>query len=240
MTEVQSTRATTWRRLARWAAITAIVEYVIVMVAAKSLIPPIVVILLVLLAAVVLMRRPPPAGRTVALVGLVLFLASDVIFGGNGFSTPRSFPSFAIALAGLITGVVGITAAVAARRDKMGRAAPLTMAWIAAGLILAVTAGNILASVTYADATRQPGDVALTARNTKFGPSQLTVNAGRVTFFINNKDLQLHNFHIKGVGSAVLLPASHSVRRSFSLQPGTYTFVCDFHTPGMKGTLTVK
>jgi plastocyanin len=216
------------------------VEYVIVMAAAKAVIPPIVLIFVVLVVGVVLMRRPGRAGITVTLVGLVLFLLSDVIFGGNGFSTPRSFPSFAIALVALITGVVGITAAVNARRDKTGAAAPMTIVRVAAGLIVLAIAGNVVGSVTYKNASRQAGDVVVSAKNTKFGPSDLSVSAGRVTFVLSNKDLQLHNFHIKGVGSAVLLPANHSVRHSFDLRAGTYSFVCDFHTPNMKGTITVK
>ena len=35
-----------------------------------------------------------------------------------------------------------------------------------------------------------------------------------------------------------MLTARHSARHTFDLRPGTYRYVCDFHT-GMQGTLTV-
>jgi plastocyanin len=240
MAKVEAQHQRTWRQLVRWAAIAAMVEYLVVMAAAKGVIPPVILIFLVLLAGVVLLRRPARKGVVVTLVGLVLFLASDVILGGSNFSTPRSFPSWAIALAALVTGLVGIASAVATLRGKTGGTAPLTTAWVAGGLIVLATAGNILGSLTFKNASREAGDVIVTAKDTKFGPSTLVVSAGPVTFFLDNKDLQLHNFHIKGVGSAVLLPASHSTRHTFDLRPGTYSFVCDFHTPNMKGTLTVR
>jgi plastocyanin len=215
------------------------VVYVVVMAAAKGLIPPVLLIFVILLVGTVMLRRPARRGVIVTLVGLVLFLASDVLLGGSNFSTPRSFPSFAIAMAGLITGVVGITAAVAELRERAGGDRPMTMARVAGALIAVALVGNVVGSVTYKNPARQVGDVVVTAKDTKFGPSTITAHAGRVAFFIDNKDLQLHNFHIKGVGSAVLLPASHSARHTFDLRPGTYSFVCDFHTPNMKGTLVV-
>jgi plastocyanin len=240
MVEVETAAGTTWRRLANWAAITAAVVYIVVMATAKAVIPPIVIIFLVLVVGVVLLRRGTQSGIIVTLVGFVLFLLSDVIFGGGNFSSPRSFPSFWIALAGVITGVVGITATVAMLRHRLGEGTPMTIARVAGALIVVAGLGNLIGSLTYKDASRQAGDIAVAAKDTKFGPNALTVSAGRVTFFLDNKDVQLHNFHIKGVGPAVLMPASHRTRHTFALQPGTYSFVCDFHTPDMKGTITVR
>jgi plastocyanin len=116
--------------------------------------------------------------------------------------------------------------------------APRRLARVAVAVIVVGVAANVVASATNANATQNAGDVAVTAKNTKFGPNTVTVPSGRVSFFLDNKDFQLHNFHIDGAGSAVLLDARHSVRHVFDLQPGTYRFECDFHD-GMTGTLTV-
>lgn len=239
MAEVGADSGLAWRRLSKWAVIAGVVEYIVVMATAKAVIPPLVVISIVLLVGLALSGRPGRAGVIVTLVGFVLFFVSNLLFAGVNFTAPTSFPSWALILAATVTGLVGIASGIATLRDSTAAAAPLAMARVAAALIVLAVAGNLIASLTYSDASAQAGDVAVTAKDTKFAPDTLAASAGSVTFFFDNKDILLHNFHIKGVGSAVLLPAGHQVRHSFDLQPGTYEYVCDLHTD-MKGTLTVS
>src|SRR6266498_70624 len=107
----------TWRRLLTWAAWSAVVEYVAVSVSAQVVIPPVVVIGIVLaVGAVLLRRRPGKAGVVVTLVGIVLFVASNLAFALGDLSEYRSFPSFSIASAAFVSGFVGLFAAIAALR----------------------------------------------------------------------------------------------------------------------------
>jgi plastocyanin len=237
-TAIKTARETTWRQLLQWAAIAGMAEYVVVMATAKAVIPPVLVIFLVLLVGMAMLRRPGRAAVIVTMVAFVLFFVSNLLFAGSNFSAPRSFPSWMLIVAASVTGLVGLTAAVATLQDRRSAGTPLTIARAAVALILIATVANLAGSLTYKDASREAGDVALSAKDTKFAPAMLTAKAGRVTFFINNKDLQLHNFHIKGF-SAVLLPASHRTRPSFDLRSGTYSYLCDLHSD-MKGTLAVN
>jgi plastocyanin len=230
--------AMTWRRLLRWSAIAGIVEYVIVMATSKSVIPPLIIIGLVLVVGVVLLGRPGRAGLNVTLVGFVIFLLSNLLFSASSLAAPRSFPSWALVFIATITGIIGLTAAIAARPDRPESATPAKIIRGAVALSVVATLANVGASVTYKNATHQAGDVVVTAKDTKFVQRTLTASAGQVRFYLKNQDLQLHNFHIKGA-SAVMLPASHSAEHTFNLPRGTYSYVCDFHSD-MRGTLTVN
>src|SRR5258708_7695562 len=111
----------TWRRLLGWAAWSAVVEYVIVLAAWGSVTPPIIVIGLVIVVGAVLLRRPGKAGVITLLVGLVLFVASNLLFAIADLGEWQSFPSFFVASSALVSGVVGVVAAVAVVRGAEGR-----------------------------------------------------------------------------------------------------------------------
>ena len=109
-----------------------------------------------------------------------------------------------------------------------------------AGVGLAVVAVviSLIASLGFTDAKPQPGDIVVRAKDSTFVPVALTASHGQVTFFLDNADNTLHNFHITG-GGTKSMPANHKVRFSATLTPGTYEYVCDLHND-MKGTLTVS
>jgi plastocyanin len=67
-----------------------------------------------------------------------------------------------------------------------------------------------------------------------------TVPAGTYTLTVNDKG-DIHNFHLKGAGVDVKTDVAGTGITTFTvtLQPGTYTFVCDPHSSSMKGTLKV-
>ena len=238
MKSVQTTTATTWRDLVRHASIGGVVILAVAMVAAKTVIPPLAIVMVALLVGSYLSSRPGRAGTIVTLVCGALLLINVVLFGVNDLGAARSFPSWAIAVAGTITSVVLVVATIAVLRSATANEWPRTLGHLASAAVAVCVALNLVLSVTSANASRQAADVAVIARNTKFQPKAMSVPTGRVSFFLDNKDFQLHNFHIEGAGPAVLLNARHSVRRVFDLQPGTYRFECDFHD-GMTGTLTV-
>jgi len=71
--------------------------------------------------------------------------------------------------------------------------------------------------------TLQAGDIVVKAQDSTFVPVTLTAPHGQVTFFLDNTDNALHNFHITG-GGTKSMPANHKVRFSATLAPGTYEF----------------
>jgi len=78
------------------------------------------------------------------------------------------------------------------------------------------------------------------ARDVEY-PGTITVNAGEVSFFVQNKDRFRHTFVIEGQDVKTELPGSTARRVTATLAPGTYTFKCD--VPGhetMKGTLIAR
>jgi plastocyanin len=229
----------TWRRLLTWAAGAALVEYAMVTILAREVIPPLAVIAVVLAAGLVLTRRPGRAGVVVALVGMVLFFVVNATFAFGNIAEPASFPSFALIVTAQITGIFGMSAGAEALRGDAPSRWPRLYAVGLAGAAVVLLAVNLAVSLSYDDPARGPGDVALVAKDTKWIPSTLSASAGRVTFYVDNQDRQLHNFHVKGQG-ALSLPAAHAATQTLTLPAGTYTYVCDFHADQMKGTLTVS
>ncbi len=199
----------TWRRLLRWALVAGIVEYAVVTVAAREVIPPLVVIAVLLgVAAALLPRR---SGAVLGLVALVVFLASNLAFALRDLLEPRSFPGFAVMAASVVTAVVGIVAAVRGLRADAPAPAGRRIATACAVVFVAVTAVNLAGSLTYDEPDRGSNDVLLAAHRAEWSTEELTVPAGEVTFFLDNKDAALHNFHVKG-GETVSMPASHAAR----------------------------
>lgn len=228
----------TWRRLLRWAAISAVVELALVTIAAKLVIPPVVVIALLFAVAAWLLGRPGKAGVIVALIALLVFTTTNFVFALPDLSEWRSFPSFWVSAASFVTAVVGLIAVVMVLRGRDVSSAARAIALGSAAAVLGLVAVNALASFTYDEPARGSNDVTIAAKDIKWTTNTLSVPAGQVSFYADNRDGILHNFHIRNVGT-VSMPASHAVRKAFDLKPGTYTYVCDFHVEDMKGELTV-
>ena len=229
-----------WHTMLQWAAVAGIVEYVILMgLVERSIIPPTLVIAVVLLVGVILLRRPGRAGVRTTTVGLALFLITNVVFGGPDLLVAASFGSFAVSWTAVATGVVGLTAGIASWRNRMSGPAVARVAFAGIGAALVAVVIGLVASLGFNDATRAPDDVAITARGNDFTPTTLTAAQGRTTFFLDNTDNTLHNFHIESTSGTKTLPANHKVRFTVTLAPGTYEFLCEFHSD-MKGTLTVS
>jgi uncharacterized cupredoxin-like copper-binding protein len=75
-----------------------------------------------------------------------------------------------------------------------------------------------------------------------FQLSQLSIPSGQITFVINNKGNEVHNFAILGNKAGAQIAPGTSETWTVSLPPGTYNYQCDvpFHTDrGMVGQFTV-
>ncbi len=78
----------------------------------------------------------------------------------------------------------------------------------------------------------------------RFDPSELTAEAGEVTFRFNNTEATSHDFVIEKDGERVAgteLISNESAEATGELKAGRYTFFCTPHeSAGMTGTLTVR
>jgi uncharacterized cupredoxin-like copper-binding protein len=75
-----------------------------------------------------------------------------------------------------------------------------------------------------------------------FQLSQSSIPSGQITFVINNKGNEVHNFDILGVRSGAQIAPGTSETWTVSLPAGTYNYQCDvpFHVDkGMVGQFTV-
>jgi uncharacterized cupredoxin-like copper-binding protein len=75
-----------------------------------------------------------------------------------------------------------------------------------------------------------------------FQLSQSTMPSGQITFVINNKGNEVHNFAILGNRAGAQIAPGTSETWTVSLPPGTYNYQCDvpFHAErGMTGQFTV-
>ena len=75
-----------------------------------------------------------------------------------------------------------------------------------------------------------------------FQLSQSSIPSGQVTFVINNKGNEVHNFAILGNKAGAQIGPGKSETWTVSLPPGSYNYVCDvpFHAErGMTGQFTV-
>ncbi|MCU1462554.1 MAG: hypothetical protein JWO37_2629 [Acidimicrobiales bacterium] len=232
---------TSWRTLLRWAAIAGIVEYVIVMtLVERSVIPPVLVIGVLLFIGAILLGRSGPAGVRLTTVAFVLFLLSNLVFAGKNLTVPASFGSFAVTWAAVLTGVAGTIAGVNAWRGREPSPAVAGVGAAAVALTVVAVVIGLAASLGYHNAKAVNGDVAVRAKDSKFDKAVLAVPRGQASFFLDNADNTLHNFHIVGVkGGTKEMPANHRTRFTASVAAGTYKYRCDYHTD-MKGTLTVS
>jgi outer membrane protein assembly factor BamB/plastocyanin len=77
----------------------------------------------------------------------------------------------------------------------------------------------------------------------RFDPSELTAQAGEVTFRFTNPDSLGHDFVIEKDGERIggtELISNDSAEVTVTLEPGEYTYICTPHeSAGMTGTLTV-
>jgi plastocyanin len=129
------------------------------------------------------------------------------------------------------------------RRGIVGR---LRAAWFlgAVGVTALVAAGGVLAADRWIDANAH--QVAVTARDIRFEPADVTVQAGEVVVVtFTNEDPVFHDWEVQGVANvdAGARPGQIQRLRFILDRPGTYEVRCtvDGHAEaGMTGRLIVE
>ncbi len=89
------------------------------------------------------------------------------------------------------------------------------------------------------------GTITVVAKDNSYAPKEITTRAGqKTTVTLENKGAAIHNFQIKDVkgpdGKDVqteLLPGGQTGTIEFTLNPGTYEFLCSVHPVEMRGTI---
>ncbi len=78
----------------------------------------------------------------------------------------------------------------------------------------------------------------------KFVPSTMKFSVGQqVKFSVNNAGAAIHDMRIEDTefkSEPVINPGTTSTFTAMFTKAGVYTFVCDYHLPGMVGEITVE
>ncbi|HEU0101235.1 MAG TPA: plastocyanin/azurin family copper-binding protein [Mycobacteriales bacterium] len=84
-----------------------------------------------------------------------------------------------------------------------------------------------------------PGDAYTIGLNDASGAKVTTLKAGTYQVMVSDQTA-IHNYHLTGPGvdQETTVPEKRDVTWTVTLQPGTYTYICDPH-PRMVGTFTV-
>lgn len=85
--------------------------------------------------------------------------------------------------------------------------------------------------------------ISVTAKEYKYNPSDITVDASPFTLELKNEGTIEHDFSVKGTDVVILAKASAAATGEVELDSGTYTFFCSVpghREEGMEGTLTVE
>ena len=121
----------------------------------------------------------------------------------------------------------------------MARFRMLLVAGVVAAAILAPGSAQGGAQATKLTATVGPG---FTISLKMGGKTVRNLKRGTYTIVVTDK-ADDHNFHLKGPGvnkEITTTPFRGTKTYTVTLKKGKYTYVCDPHADGMKGSFTVK
>jgi plastocyanin len=184
------------------------------------------------------------SGVAAAVISLGLFYMAFGVF------QPFSPVEFLVGLAYLLGMILAFTGGIRAIRAG-GRGQHTTSGGdrLLRRVVLSVIGVAAIASVvgfafnrTTVDATEASGATLITMEKMEFDPSGSSVSAaGRL--LLHNADPFTHDFTLDALGIQVVVgPGSEAVVNLGTAAPGTYSFVCSFHSSGgdgMVGTLTI-
>jgi plastocyanin len=109
-------------------------------------------------------------------------------------------------------------------------------------LVLASLSAWLLLSSSCAGSANA-GEVEVSAKEMRFSPSTLRVDAGRHTIVVRDRGKLTHTFSLNELGREVTIHPGKTRTLSVDLQPGTYRYVCrilDHEGLGMHGVLRVS
>ncbi len=238
---------TTWRSVLRFlclgyagvlVAITAIG-----LAAGMSPPPPFIIAAVLFGAAGAWLSRSAGKGPVIfALVISVLQIPTMfwLVFGIVQYTSPLEF---FLSAAFLVLALPTLPVSIAALRrgSAPGGARTRTVLTGLAGVALIVA---VIGAFVAPDDDQAEGDVVVTAEDFEFVPEKLSVDAGSVTFFLENKDLVAHDISVRededadALDGAEIAPGRKGARATYDLAAGTYQFFCSLHAE-MDGVLTV-
>lgn len=233
--------AMTWHVVLTGAVLALALMFAVIMAVAGVLIPPLLVFgVLFLVLAAALQRWG--SSRWLLLLAAVL---SVLVIAGNlpaiisDVAHPETFSTFAPTFIATVAAIVALKAGVAAAFNIMPSAARLV--GVGAAVLVAVAlVGSVAATAAAGDVARVEGDIDVVAEHVEY-PERLEAKAGKVTFFIDNRDRFRHTFVIVEPHTSQELPAARTRRLETTLQPGTYRYICDvLGHEQMEGVLEVK
>ncbi|HRC61906.1 MAG TPA: cupredoxin domain-containing protein [Dehalococcoidia bacterium] len=234
-------QSSVWIRLLAGALAVVVLSFIVSQIASGEVIPPLLIqaVIFTALAYAVWRWQRRRWVLIVAIVLTVLGLAGGIPFMVEDLAHPESawvFVPSSVVIIGLLVAIVSGGAALFRRSEAIAR--PLAIGAGALAVVLVVV--GVVATLGVSDDARADGDTVIVAKKASY-PSTVTVRAGDVGLYIENKDLIRHTFVIETADVKVELPGSASRHLAVALKPGAYDFRCD--VPGhdsMKGTLEVK
>ena len=229
-----------WRRIQAASLLVVGLSLYSVIVLAMELIPPLVIFgtLFVAMGALVWVKATNRWISIVTAALALLALAGNAPFLIEDVAHPETWAGF---IPGAISILAGLSAVAAcAMSFRPTRAEPRTYASSVAGLGVSLIVLSLVISFTASSDTAEAGDITVVAEDVYF-PETLEAPAGRVAFFLENRDVFRHTFVIEGHEVKAEMPGSKDRRLETELAAGEYRYICD--VPGherMAGTLTVR
>ena len=116
------------------------------------------------------------------------------------------------------------------------------------GLLLTACGGSSSVGEVPEESTPVDVDAAMVVdvemTDNKFAPAAMTFSVGQqVEFVVNNAGAAIHDMRIENTefkSEPVINPGATSSFSAKFTAAGVYTFVCDYHLPGMVGKITVE
>jgi plastocyanin len=236
-------RGSGWRRLQAISALAVLASFLVPMLISLSFEPFLVAMAAPLVVGLLLLRWPRVGAIWLGAVSLGL-LAFSAPFLVDALAHPESVADFIPLALFVVGGVVCVAATVPAFRERAGAAVPSGVpraVAIAAGSVFVVAAAvSLIAAAGIDTAPARAGDVRLVTEDIVFVPEASTVESGRVSVHVTNRDATRHTFTIDELGVDLNIPPNTSQRISFTADSGTYRFYCRPHAPGMEGVLVVR
>lgn len=236
----QPVRGVTWRKLASWAAFAIPIIFVVLMVAYMEFIPFFLPFIVVFALVGWWVGRGGKASAIVLAVLALLFIAMNAPFIIPTLAVPASAIDFISTAWLLLAAITAVVAGIMAFRAVDSSEGPRAFLRVVAGVGVAALVVSLALSLSYDDAERRDGDIAMTAENIEFQPDEVEGDSGTVAVFVTNNDPTLHTFTIDELDVSLDIPANSTARIEFDADAGEYEFYCIPHEADMKGTLEVR